>query len=181
MFTFLNSLIYKNATFDSVVFFLAVTLPYITFASTFVFLFFVPTSKDYPKWWRGLPRRMLKCVHAGVAVGVSYLITSLIKNVAHISRPFEGPNGIQALFLHSGGDSFPSGHATAFSALATVVYFHSKPAGIIFWAIAILISLARVTAGVHYPIDIAFGLAIGGLTGFFLNRLWRKISIATTY
>lgn len=181
MFAYLNSFIFRNEILDNMVYFLAETLPYILFGAAFLFLLWVPTKKDHPKYMWAMPRRALKCVHAAFAVGISFLITEAIKYVAHVSRPFEGPNGIHSLFLHSEGDSFPSGHATAFAALATIMYFHNRSAGILFWIGAILIAVSRVVAGVHYPIDVAVGIMIGAFVGFLFNRLWKKISIATTY
>ncbi len=181
MFTFLNSFIHKSQAFDSIVFFLAVQLPYIVIAAAGLFLLLYKTAHDNVVWIKGLPRRIAKCVHVGFAVGIAYGITAILKRVIHHARPFEGKDGITPLFQHSGGDSFPSGHATAFAAIATIIYFHNKTAGIFFWIAAILISVSRVVAGVHYPIDIAAGICIGAGVGVIMNKVWRKIAKATTY
>ncbi len=181
MFEFLNSFIFRSEILDSIIFFFAVTLSYITLAIGFGWWIFFPRSKDLASWLKSLPGRILKSIYTIVSVGGAYIVVRILKELFKISRPFEGENGIQSLFLHSGGDSFPSGHATAFAALATVIYFHNKKLGIIFWVIAILISLSRVIAGVHYPIDIAVGLLIGGLFGLMMNKTWRKLEKITTY
>ncbi len=181
MFTFLNSLIFKNQIFDSSIFFIAVQLPYIVFGIGAIYLFFIPADKNNLTWIKGLPNRVLKCIHAVVAVGGATLVSKIMKIVFHISRPFEGANGIHSLFPHSGGDSFPSGHATAFAALATIIYFHNKKAGLFFWICAIAISVSRVIAGVHYPADIVAGITIGALFGYLTNKIWVKIAKATTY
>ncbi len=180
MFTFLHSLLYRNDIVDNLVYFLAVTLPYILFAFAFLLMLCVPTRNDNGPWIKSLPRRALKCIHGIFTVGIAYGVTAILKHALHIPRPFLGFPDLQPLFLETGG-SFPSGHATAFAALAAVVYFHNRPAGRFFWVAAILIAVSRVIAGVHYPIDIVGGLLIGGLVGLGMNKLWRVLSKATEY
>jgi len=58
-------------------------------------------------------------------------------------------------------NSFPSGHAIIFGALATSLYFIHKKLGITYLILAIVIGFSRVVAGVHFPVDIAFGLLLG--------------------
>lgn len=62
-------------------------------------------------------------------------------------------------------DSFPSGHATAAVALATMEsHFHPKQA--LFWyAGAGLICESRTRLGRHYPHDVIAGAALGYFTG----------------
>ena len=61
-------------------------------------------------------------------------------------------------------NSFPSGHASVFFALATAVFLFNKKWGYCFFVGAILIGLARIFVGVHWPLDIAGGLAVGILS-----------------
>ena len=60
--------------------------------------------------------------------------------------------------------SFPSGHAAFFFALAMAIYFYNKKWSVWFFAAAILIALARIAAGIHYPSDILAGAVIGILS-----------------
>lgn len=170
IFTFLHSLIFKNDTVDALVYFLAVTLPYILFIGAFVFLL-VQKNGNFMA-------RIRKCVHVVFAAIIAYGFATIIKHALNIPRPFLGLPNVQPLFVESGA-SFPSGHATVFAALATAVYFHNKKAGTILWIGAILISLARVTAGIHYPIDILGGFVLGSLVAYGSNRTWRSLSRAT--
>ena len=64
--------------------------------------------------------------------------------------------------------SFPSGHAAFFFALAMAVYFYNKKWGTWFFATAILITVARVIAGVHYPPDILGGAVIGIMVAYIV-------------
>ncbi len=107
-------------------------------------------------------------------------IAELIKILTHIPRPFIAlQETIQPLFLHGGYDSFPSGHATLFFALALGVYRYKKLWGVVLFIFALLISLSRVIAGVHYPIDIFAGMLLGVLIGgaalFFDKQLFHRL------
>ncbi len=66
--------------------------------------------------------------------------------------------------------SFPSGHALFFFAASTMVYLFNKKLGIAFFAISIIIGLARVFVGVHWPSDILAGALLGGLTSFIIYQ-----------
>lgn len=74
--------------------------------------------------------------------------------------------------------AFPSGHASFFMALA--IYFLLAGEKKIGWFLlfsAVLISLARVMAGIHWPNDIIIGWIIGAATGWFvfwMTKQWLK-------
>ncbi len=70
--------------------------------------------------------------------------------------------------------SFPSGHATFYFALATIVYFYNKKVGIWFFIVSFFIAVARVFVGVHWPSDILAGALLGILMGYILNWLFRN-------
>lgn len=73
--------------------------------------------------------------------------------------------------------SFPSGHSTTAGLLAGVLIFHARrlETRTLLLALALLAGLSRVAIGVHWPVDVAFGLA-GGLlaawAGGRLSALW---------
>jgi len=72
--------------------------------------------------------------------------------------------------------SFPSGHAIFFFAIATVMYCFDKKVGFWSFVVAALISIARVYVGVHWPSDILAGAILGILTGWFTFRLYLVFS-----
>jgi undecaprenyl-diphosphatase len=78
------------------------------------------------------------------------------------------------LFEYEPGDSFPSGHATFFSALATSFYFYHKYIAIIYIVGAFLIGASRIAAGIHWPLDILVGYALGGVIGYLAYKLLAK-------
>ena len=65
--------------------------------------------------------------------------------------------------------SFPSGHASAAFACATVIYWASPRAGIPAFVLAALVAWSRVYVGVHWPSDV--------LGGYLLGALWLWLSI----
>jgi len=73
--------------------------------------------------------------------------------------------------------SFPSGHAIAFFALAAVIYKYNRKWGIFFFMSAICMGVARVTAGVHYPTDIIWGAILGVSTGVCVVFLVDKLTL----
>jgi undecaprenyl-diphosphatase len=121
---------------------------------------YIPWLKTYreKKWevfWVGL-------VSAGVA---RLLIAEVVRFFYDRPRPFEVIEGVHQVIEHGGGGSFPSGHAAFFFTLATVISVYYPKTGIFFFASAILIGIARVSAGIHWPSDIVFGALIGIASG----------------
>lgn len=92
------------------------------------------------------------------------LFTTVIRFFYHHPRPFTVLTVRQ--LIPESGFSFPSGHAAFFFALSTAVYFYNRKLGAIFFVVSALMGLARVYAGVHWPIDIAGGVVLGVLTAF---------------
>jgi len=90
----------------------------------------------------------------------STLITEALKRVVREQRPDSNAR-----------DSFPSGHATAAFAVATMqAHYHPKQA-LLWYAGATAISYSRVKLRRHYTQDVLAGAAIGFLTARFeLNQ-----------
>ena len=56
------------------------------------------------------------------------------------------------------------------------IYFYNKKWGIVFFVAAILMALARIVAGVHYPLDILGGAAVGILSAYAVFYFAKKIN-----
>lgn len=67
--------------------------------------------------------------------------------------------------------SFPSGHAAFFFALALAVFFLNKKLGQQFMIAALLISLARIFVGIHWPSDILVGALIGLISALIVKKI----------
>lgn len=104
-------------------------------------------------------------------------ITDLIRAFYNQPRPFEIFPDLKQLVYHDGGGAFPSGHATFFFAVATVISRYYPKTSLLFWGAALSLSSARVAAGLHWPSDILGGAVIGiavGLTTHWLVKKYLK-------
>ena len=73
-------------------------------------------------------------------------------------------------------NSFPSGHTYTVFAIAISVYLYGhKRLGLILFALAIMVAIARIGAGLHYPSDVVagalLGLASGAVAYLVIQRL----------
>ena len=102
---------------------------------------------------------------------LAWLLAEVIKHFYFSPRPFLVLDNVRLLIQHGGNDSWPSGHATFFMALATALYLFNKKLGNLYLLGAVIISLARVVAGIHWPLDVLAGwvlawLVVTGLKGW---------------
>lgn len=149
----LNNLAGQSPFLDKIIVFLASYLAYFLAALFLALLFF----SHYPKQEK---IRILLVTAVSTAIA-RFGATELIRLFYHRPRPFS-VLPIHHLLTDTAW-SFPSGHATFFFALATVVYLYHRAWGIVFFIGALGIVISRVIAGVHYPTDIAVGATIGML------------------
>ncbi|MDM0016743.1 phosphatase PAP2 family protein [Variovorax saccharolyticus] len=119
--------------------------------------------------WRPVVRPVLVGL---LAIAIGSLACELIAMVWDRPRPFENGLGIPHM-MHVGSPSFPSSHATAYVALACsfLLVARYRAVGAVLLALAGLVSIARVVVGVHYPLDIAVGVAIGCLAAIAAHFL----------
>ena len=100
-------------------------------------------------------------------------IKQLVLLFIHRARPFVSHPEIHPLInspISENLQSFPSGHAIFFFALAMVIYFNNKKWGIFFFVSAILMGIARIAVGVHYPTDILGGAVLGIICGWLTYK-----------
>ncbi len=102
------------------------------------------------------------------------IVTELLRFFYHNPRPFVVLD-FTPLISGDATYSFPSGHATFFFALSTVVYLYNKKLGIWFFAGSLLMGIARIVAGVHWPADIAGGILIGIVVGILVYHFSQKV------
>lgn len=128
----------------------------------------------------------LKKAAAGPLVAIfllalsAWFLASVLKGVFITLRP-QLALGIEPLIEKEASGSFPSGHTTGAFALAAGFWlwlryqeFYNRRyfwlgAGLTF--LALLIGLARVFVGVHFPIDILGGLILGLAVAWFAYYL----------
>ena len=171
LFFLFNNLGGQSAWFDRVIVFCAEYLPYIIVVVVAVWLLFIN---------RGLRLERIRLTTAlATSLVVSMGITVMIRLFYHHPRPFVVLNVHQLIAEHSW--SFPSQHATFFFALAIFIYQCNRQWGTVLIIAAFIISLARVVAGVHYPLDIGAGAILGSVIAILIYRLFlrnKKTSLA---
>jgi undecaprenyl-diphosphatase len=101
------------------------------------------------------------------ADGLSYLLRQWIGR----DRPplvYGDPRPLVGL-PHSG--AFPSGHAASAFAAATVIAWASRRLAAPAYVLAALVAWSRVYVGVHWPLDVIGGAALGTLVAIALLKL----------
>ncbi len=94
-------------------------------------------------------------------VWISDLITLAVKALVARPRPFVNVPEADPLLGGTLGNSFPSGHAaTSFAGLVILTYLIRRAIPFLL-VLAVLISFSRIYIGVHYPLDVVGGAAIG--------------------
>jgi undecaprenyl-diphosphatase len=108
------------------------------------------------------------------AVFSRFAVADFIRWLWFRSRPFVGHN-VNLLVSHNASEaSFPSGHASFYFALSTVIFLFNKKLGIFFYISSFLICLGRVFVGIHWPSDILAGAIVGALVGVIFYSISHK-------
>ena len=108
---------------------------------------------------------------------VAWFLVDAIKFFSPFPRPFIEMGFTPLVSVSDPFGSFPSGHATAFAALGMTIFLRDRKMGWWFLGGALVVGLARIAAGVHYPLDILVGLLFGAAIAFFFHGLFRKPKI----
>jgi len=99
-----------------------------------------------------------------MATALSGLIAQILKRVFDMPRPPAVFEDIHILGQKLSFHSFPSGHATTCGVMALLALFLWKHDKRLAWAICGLYALAaysRMYVGVHFPLDVVVGFALG--------------------
>ncbi len=160
-FNLINQFALRWVCLDALGIFFAKYFEYVLLACLLLFL-----VANFKKYW-------MMIIEAGAAAVLARLvIVNLVRLIAPRARPFVENN--VNLLLSSNESSFPSGHAAFYFAIATVVFFYNKKAGILFFVAAFLISIARVFVGIHWPTDILAGIIVGIFSGWLVQKISKK-------
>ena len=166
LFLLLSGLSGQSVWLDKLIYFCAVTLPWVTVVGLVIWIL-------AQKSWSGKVKGILVFFSAGL----TWWLASLFKYAYFSPRPFMELFQNKPLFtMDIWWDSLPSGHAVLFGALAGASFiFKNKKIGFGLSAIAIIIAMARVIAGVHWPSDVVAGLLFGSVVGYLLSYFFNRI------
>ncbi len=160
LFNLFHSLAGKNTFLDIIVVIFAEYFPYIVILGIVVG---VLAKKDSRARFHEI---ILIGLSAILARGI---LTTLIKFIVDRPRPYIALSFTP--LITSPDSAFPSGHATFFFAVAMAVWYLNRRWGNWLFLSAILIGLARVVAGVHWPLDILAGALIGVISAIIVRSL----------
>ncbi|MFA6257910.1 MAG: phosphatase PAP2 family protein [Candidatus Paceibacterota bacterium] len=176
IFFFFNNLTHQSNIFDSIVVFFAVYFIYIVIILAGLYLLFYYKILSSQNPFKQFANKWREFSFVGLSVGVTWFFNKFIAKILfHTFRPFVVFPQIQPLFSET-GYAFPSGHTAVASSLAFALFFTNKKVGSIFIFFALLIGLARVTAGVHFPIDILGGFVVGFVISYIFSYIFNNFS-----
>jgi len=171
LFNFINEFAGQSKISDFAGIFLAEYLPYFLIAILLIFIFFPKANKK--------ENRIMVFIALISALISKFIVKNAILFFYSRPRPFIAlaeTHNLLPINLGENFQSFPSGHAIFFFALAMGVYFYNKKLGLFFFICAILIGLARIFVGVHWPLDIIGGAILGILTAFLVQKLYLRFT-----
>ncbi|MBI2551149.1 phosphatase PAP2 family protein [Candidatus Uhrbacteria bacterium] len=168
LFYFLHGLAGRSTAGDAII---------VLLGKHFVFVIMLIFAVFALKAWRKGGRPALRpYALAIVSVLVARLgVISVVRFYYHRPRPFLALSLPHLLTDHA--YSFPSGHTIFMFSLATVTTMFNRRLGYFFYASGLLIGLARVAGGVHYPSDILGGIVLGMLTGWLVCKTGTSMKI----
>lgn len=135
-------------------------------------IYLVPLLLVYLWFWGGERERksaLFAVLVALIALGLAQVLGMLFPH----PRPFMVGIG-HTLIPHVADSSFPSDHATFFSAIGVSLWFMSQR----FWAVLVLmmglvVVWSRLYLGVHFPMDMMGAFVLSAMTSFVLLPIWK--------
>jgi len=171
IFYFFYNLAHQSKILDQIIVFFAVYFPYLVIILAGVFLLMHHEVFKAESTFQVFLEKKKEILGAFFTGTLAWISAHILKFLFHTPRPFEVFPKIESLISET-GYTFPSGHAAFFSALALSIFFFHKKAGYIFMFFALIIGLARVVAGIHFPIDILGGFVLGAAIAYFVKNIY---------
>lgn len=120
-------------------------------------------------------RRPWLWTRVGAAILVAESVSGALKEWVKRDRPPLSNLEPEPLVDLPATYSFPSGHATVSFACATALVLAVPRLRVPLYALAALIAVSRVYVGVHYPLDVLAGAALGVAIAIALRMLARAL------
>ena len=103
------------------------------------------------------------------------LLATLLKAMVDRQRPYELIPEADPLLRWDVAGSFPSGHAATSVAGAIILAYLLGRWGLWLGLLAAAVAFSRVYVGVHYPLDVLAGAALGAGVGLLAIALVRRL------
>ncbi len=175
IFLFFYSWAHRTPWLDSVMVFLADDFPYIVIIAAGIFLLFHHEILKADNPLEILRQKYKEIALVFFAGALAWTVAHIVKFFLHMPRPVDSLEEITSLFEKT-GYGFPSGHAAFFAALAFSIFFSHKKAGFVFMGLALLIGMARIAAGVHFPLDIVGGFGLGAGVAYLVQYFYARVA-----
>lgn len=172
LFYFFYQFAHQSIIGDMFITFFAQTLPYIVIVAVGLFLLFHHEVFRKKQPLRAFVQKSKEIIFVFVSSAIAWILADILKKIFQTPRPFAALTDVASVFPET-GYAFPSQHATFFMALGVSMVFVHKKVGYFFVVCAVVIGLARITAGVHFPVDIMAGFVIGGFVAFVFNLIFK--------
>lgn len=143
----LLSYIHHSPTLEKIMIKICYYFPYITFGlypCVLIYLFSIKSNL--------LLTTIIKPLSA-------FFIVTVVRKIINRPRPYETMD-IEPLLEHKKGESFPSRHTVSAFIIALVCFNVNVYLGIFAIIVAIIISISRILAGVHYISDVIVSILI---------------------
>ncbi len=121
---------------------------------------------------RGLRFVVLAVVSVVIADAIG---TYVLKHSFLRPRPCIALEGVRLLVGCTNLPSFPSNHAVNSSTLATLAILYKSWCWLPAAALVLLIGFSRIYVGVHYPLDILSGSALGIVVALVLSAVMTRV------
>jgi undecaprenyl-diphosphatase len=145
--------------------------------------YFVPTLMAVilaALWFEGQPAPKHRLnQHAVLAATLSTIVGNAVLKLCNWGyyrpRPFV-TLPVHLLFYQPTDSSLPSNAAVIGFAIAFSVWLYNRAWGWILLIIAFLFGLSRILGGVHYPLDVSIGAAMGWFAAWLIYRQQAKVA-----
>ena len=138
-----------------------------------LFLLFLPVIYFLKK------RDYKTCLKILLGVVITFLLRKVVGSLLYEPRPFiiDPAKLLYLTAINVKDSSFFSGHASLAMSLSGAVFWKYKKLGIILIGLAVVVGIGRVLAGLHYPIDVAFGFFVGFLVSYLVKIIFHRLDI----
>jgi undecaprenyl-diphosphatase len=126
--------------------------------------------------WKEKKAGLIFLVFIGLTLTITDQLSShILKNIIGRVRPCHVLENVHLLTDCNTSYSFPSSHAVNIFAAALFLAQPLKRLAPVFYVIAAIVAYSRIYIGIHYPLDVLGGAAIGLLIAWPMRRLKEEV------